>query len=52
MFSGGAVIHPVPGRGHSVQPGPEGSGAGGEAAGAAGGPQRDRLSEVPPPVQP
>ena len=52
MFSGGAVVHPVPSRGHSVWSGPERSGAGDEAAGAAGGPQRDRLSEIPPAVQP
>lgn len=52
VFSGGALVHPVPSRGGSVQSGPEGAGAGGEAAGAAVGPQRDRLSEIPPPVQP
>lgn len=36
VFSGGAVVHPVPGGGDPVQSGPEGSGAGGAAAGAAG----------------
>lgn len=51
VFSGGALVHTVPSWGHSVKSGPERSGAGHQAAGAAGGPQRDRLLQVPPAVQ-
>lgn len=36
VFSGGTVVHSVPSRCDSVQSSPERSGAGGEAAGAAG----------------
>lgn len=48
VLSGGAVVHTVTSRGDPVESGPERSGAGREAAGTAGGPQRDRLSQIPP----
>lgn len=52
VFPGGTVLHPVPGRGHPVRAGPEGSGAGRKAEAAAGGPPGGGLSQVPASVQP
>lgn len=48
VLSGGAVVHTVTSRGDPVESSPERSGAGCEAAGTAGGQQRDRLFQIPP----
>lgn len=52
MTPDGAVHHPVPGWDDPVRLNPEGSRAGWQTTGPAGGPPRDSLPQVPPPLQP